>query len=106
MRAVWCIRNLHIFVCNSGRLDYGELANILRRNLKGEHVPKKQKNARLMKENVEDFDHHGWLKVEDLVDEETTWICWFYPLRHKKTLHCANRKAKLFGNWIMHHLKL
>ena len=24
-----------------------------------------------------------------------------YPFRHKTTLHCAERKAKLFGNWIL-----
>ena len=34
--AVWCTRNFHRVVLNSGRLDYSELPSLLRRNLKGE----------------------------------------------------------------------
>ena len=44
-------------------------------------------------------------KVQDLVDEEM-WICLSYPFKHESTLHCAERKPKLFGNWIMQHWKL
>ena len=54
---------------------------------------------------MENLDDHGFHKVQDLVDEEK-WICSSYPFRHKTTIHCPERQAKFFGNWIMHHLKL
>ena len=54
---------------------------------------------------VENLEDHGCPKVQDIV-EEKVWICSIYPLGHKTTLHCAERKAKLFGNWIMWHLML
>ena len=50
-------------------------------------------------------DDNGCPKVQDLADEEM-WICSSYPFRHKTTLHCAESNAELFGNWILHHLKL
>ena len=54
---------------------------------------------------MEILEDHGCPKVEDLFDEEV-WICAFYPFRHETTLHCAERTAKLFGNWMMWHLML
>ena len=57
-------------------------------------------NLLLLDKQVENLEDHGCPKVQDLVGEEI-WICSSYPFRHKTTLHCAERKAKLFGNWIM-----
>ena len=54
---------------------------------------------------VENLEHHGCPKVQDLVDEEI-WICSSYPLREKTTLHCAEQKAKLLGNWIIRQIML
>ena len=34
------------------------------------------------------------------------WIFSNHPPRHKTTLHRAECQAKMFGNWIMQHLKL
>ena len=53
--------------------------------------------ASLLDKGVENLDDHGCSRVENLVDEETL-ICSSYPFRQKITLHCAERKAKLFGN--------
>ena len=48
-------------------------------------------------------------EVQDLVDpktDEEMCFCSSYIFRQKTTLHFAERKAKLFDNWIMHYLKL
>ena len=41
----------------------------------------------------------------DIVDEEIG-ICSSNPFRQKTTLHYAERKAKLFDNWIKRQLML
>ena len=61
--------------------------------------------ASLMDKAVENLDDHGCPKVQDTVDE-VMWICSSYPFGHKTTLHSAECQAKLFGYWIVHHLKL
>ena len=90
-------------------MDYSALSNILPRAEKGENFLQgtKKRNilGNLLNKEVEDLEYHGCPKVQDLVDEEIG-ICSCYPLRHKTTLHCAESKAKLFGNWIMRHLML
>ena len=47
-QALWCTRNLHGIVWNSGGSDYSELSNILPRAVKGEHFAKGTKNARFL----------------------------------------------------------
>ena len=54
---------------------------------------------------VQPLEYHGGPKNQDLVVAEVC-ICSNYPFRHKTTLHCAERRAKMFGNWIMLHLML
>ena len=108
-QAFWCKRNLHGIVWNSGRLDYSELANVLPTAVKGEHFSKGTENCETsgisLDKQVKNLEDLGCPRAQDLVDKEI-WICSSYPLRHKTTLHCAERSAKLFGNWIMRHLKL
>ena len=94
---------------NSGCLDYSVLLNILPRAVKGEYFAKNTEKGKILgnlfDKEVEEFENHGCLKVQDLVDEEIC-ICSSYPFRQKTTLHCAERKAKLFINWIMRHSML
>ena len=60
-----------------------------------------------MHKEVENLDDHGCLKVQELVvSNEEVWICFSYPFPQKTTLHCADVKAKKFGNWTMQHSKL
>ena len=96
-------------VWNSGSLNYSELPNIFPSDAKSENSAKGIEKCRslgsLMGKRVENLEDHGCPKVQDLVKEEV-WICSSYPFRQKTTLHCAERWAKLFGNWIMEHLKL
>ena len=108
-QALGCTKNLHGIVWNSGRLDYSELSNIPPRAVKGEYFAKGTEKFKilgnLLVEEVENLEDHGCPKVQDFVGEEI-WICSSYPFRHKTTLPCAERKAKLFGNLIMRHLML
>ena len=53
--------------------------------------------------NVENFDDYGCPKIQDLVKTDSPWICSNYLLRHKTRLHSAERKAKMYGNWLMQH---
>ena len=100
---------MHGIVWNSGRLDYKELSNMFPRAVKGEYFAKgleKCKNfGNLFDQALENLEGHGCPNVQDLIDEEI-WICSSYPFRHKTTRHCAERKEKLFDNWIMRHLIL
>ena len=105
-QAFWCTRNLHGIVWNTARSDYSELSDILLRAVYGDHPAKGTEKCEILgfslKKEVENMEDHGCPKVQDPVDEEV-WICSSYPFRHKTTLHCAERKAKLFLNWIMRH---
>ena len=53
----------------------------------------------LLGRNVEILDDYGCPKIQDLVKTESSWICSSYPFRHKTRLHCAERKAKVYGEW-------
>ena len=58
----------------------------------------------LLGQNVENVDDYGCPKNQYLVKTDSSWICSSYPFRHKTRLHCAGRKAKVYGEWAMHHL--
>ena len=65
--------------------------------------------TRLLGQNVENLDDYGCPKIQDLVGEgkaNSWWICSSYPFRQKTRLHCAERKAKVYGDWAMQHLNL
>ena len=99
--AFWCTRNLHEIVRNKRGLDYSELSNIHHRAVYGKYFAKGTEKWKLpgtvSTEEVEDLEDDGCLKVQNFVDEEV-WICLSYPVRHKTTIHCAERKAKLLHN--------
>ena len=54
--------------------------------------------------NVENFDDYGCSKIQDVVKVDILWNCSSYPFRHKTRLHCAERKAKVYGERAMQHL--
>ena len=58
----------------------------------------------LLRRNVENLDDYGCPKLQDLVKTDSSWICSSYPFRHKTRLHCAERIAKVYGDWAMQHL--
>ena len=55
-------------------------------------------------QNEENLDNYGCPKIQDLVKTGSLWNCSSYPFRHKARLHCAERKAKVYGEWAMQHL--
>ena len=57
-----------------------------------------------LRQNVDNLDDYVCPKNQDLVKMHSLWICSSYPFRHKTRLHCAERKAKVYGEWAMQHL--
>ena len=55
-------------------------------------------------QNVENLDDYDCPKTQDLFKTDSLWTCSSYPFRHKTRLHCAERKAKVNGEWAMQHL--
>ena len=60
--------------------------------------------TRLIGQNVENLDDYGCPKIEDFFKTDSLWICSGYTFRHKTKFHCAERKAKLYGELAMQHL--
>ena len=60
--------------------------------------------TRLFGQSVENLDDYGYPKIQDLVKTDSVWNCSSYLFRHKSKLHCAERNAKVYGDWAMHHL--
>ena len=55
----------------------------------------------LLGHNVENLDDYGCPKNQDLVERDSLWNCSSYPFRNETKLHCAERKAKVHGDWTM-----
>ena len=53
--------------------------------------------TRLLGQIVEILIDYGCPKIQDLAKTDSLWICSSYPFRHKTRLHCAERKAKVYG---------
>ena len=63
--------------------------------------------TRLLGQNLENLDDYGCPKIQDLVGAgkvDSSRICSSYHFRQKKRLHCAEREAKVYGEWAMQHL--
>ena len=58
----------------------------------------------LLGQNAENLNDYACPKIQDLVKTDSLWICSNYIFRHKTRLHCAERKAKVYGEWAMQHL--
>ena len=58
----------------------------------------------LLGQQVGNSDEYGCPKVQDLVKADSSWICYSSRFRHKTRLRCAERKAKVYGEWAMQHL--
>ena len=58
----------------------------------------------LFGQNVENLYDYGCSEKQDLVKPDSLWICSSYLFRQKIRLHCAERKAKVYGEWAMQHL--
>ena len=103
-------KHVHGFAWSSGKLDYEKLIAVFYdiKVMNAEAFAKGLEKCRLLTNllgrNVENLDDYGCPKIQDLVKKDSLWKCSSYPFRHKTRLHCAERKAKVYGEWAMQHL--
>ena len=101
-QTTWNTNHLHGIVWSSGKLDYEKLFavfyDIKVRN--AEVFAKRLETCRLLttflRQNVEILDDYGYPKIQDLVETDSLWNCYCYPFRHKRRLHCAEKKAEVY----------
>ena len=101
----WNTKHLHGIAWSSGKLDYDKLFAVfddIKVFAKG--LEKCRLLTNLLGQNLEKLDDYGCPKIQDLVKTDSLWICSSYPFRHKTRLHCAERNAKVYGEWAMQHL--
>ena len=106
----WNTKHLHGIAWSSGKLDYEKLFAVFYdiKLMNAEVFAKGFEKCRLLStlpgQNVENLDDYGCPKIQDLVRTDRLWICSSYPFRHRTRHHCAERKAKVYGEWAMQHL--
>ena len=104
-QTTWNTIHLHGIAWSSGKLEYEKIFAVSYRIklMNAEVFAKGLEKCRLLTNllagNVETLDDYGCPKIQDLVKTDSSWICSSYPLRHKTTLRCAERKAKVHGDW-------
>ena len=106
----WNTKHLHGIAWSSGKLDYDKLfavfydIKVMNAEVFAEGFEKCRLLTNLLGQNVENLDDYGCPKVQDLVKTDSLGMCSSYPFRHKTRLHCAERKAEVYGEWAMQHL--
>ena len=106
-QTTWNIKHLHGIAWSSGKLDYEKLFavfyDIKVRNAEvfAKGLQKCRLLTRLLGQNVENLNDYGCPKSQDPVKTDSLWICSNYLFRHKTRLPCAERKAKVYGEWAM-----
>ena len=109
-QTTWNTRHLHGLAWKNGKLDYVKLfavfydIKVMNAEVFAKGFEKCRLLTRLLGQNVENLDEYGCPKFQDLVKADSSWICSSYPFRHKTRLQCAERKAKVYGEWAMQHL--
>ena len=109
-QTTWNTSHLHGIAWSSGKLDYEKLFAVFYdiRVINAEVFAKGLEKCRLLTNlvgrNVENLDDYRCPKLQDLVKTDSSWIYSSYLFRHKTTLHCAERKAKVYGDWALQHL--
>ena len=109
-QTTWNTSHLHGIAWSSGKLDYDKLfavfydIKVMNAEVFAKGLEKCRLLSRLLGQNVENLDDYGCPKIQNLVKTDSFWICSSYSFRHKTKLHCAERKAKVYGEWAMLHL--
>ena len=105
----WNTSHLHGITWSGGKLDYDKLFAVFYdiKAMNAEVFAKGLEKCRLLisllGQNVESLDGYGCPKIQDLVKTDSLPICSGYLFRHKTKLDCAERKAKVYGEWAMQH---
>ena len=109
-QTTWNTKHLHGIAWSSGKLDYEKLfavfydIKVMNAEVFAKGLEKCRLLTKLLGQNLENLDDYGCPKLQDLVKTDSLWICSSYLVRHKTRLHCAERKAKVYGEWAMQHL--
>ena len=109
-QTTWNASLLHGIAWSSGKLDYEKLfavfydIKVMNAEVFAKVLEKCRLLTNLLGRNVEKLDDYGCPESQDLVKTDSSWICFTYPFRHKTRLHCAERKANVYGDWAMQHL--
>ena len=109
-QTTWKTSHLRGIAWSSGKLDHENLfavfykINVMNAQVFAKGLEKCRLLTNLLGQNVENFDDYGCPKIQNLVKTNSLWNCSSYPFRHKTRLHCAERKAKVYGEWAMQRL--
>ena len=109
-QTTWKTNHLHAIAWSSGKLDYDKFfavfydTKVMNAEVFAERIEKCRLLTRLLGQNVEKLDDYGCPQIKELVKTDSLWICSSYPFRHKTRLPCAERKAKVYGEWAMQHM--
>ena len=101
---------LHGNAWSSGKLDYEKLFAVFYdiKAMNAEVFAKRLEKCKLFTTLLgpkgENLDDSGCPKIQHFVKTDSSWICSSYPFKHKTKLHCAERKAKVYGKWAMQDL--
>ena len=109
-QTTWNTKHLHGNAWSSGKLVYEKLfavfydIKVMNAEVFAKGFEKCRLLTNLLGPNVENLDVSGCPKIQDLVKTDSLWICSSYPFRHQTRLPCAERKAKVYGEWALQHL--
>ena len=101
-QTTWTTSHLHWIAWSSGKLEYEKLFAVFYEEVFAKRFEKCRLLTRILRQNVESLDDYGCPKIQDLVGEgkmNSSRIYSSYPFGHKTRLHCAERKAKVYGDW-------
>ena len=109
-QTTWNRRHLHGIARSSGKLVYDKFfvvfydIKLMNAEVFARGLEKCSMLSRLLGQSVENLDDCGCPKIQDLVGEgktDSSWFCSSYFFRHKTRLYCAERNAKVYGEWVM-----
>ena len=109
-QTTWNTSHLHGIAWSSGKLDFDKLfavyydIKVVNAEVFAMGLEKSRLLTRLLGQKVENLDDYACPKIQNLVKTDSSWICSSYLFRHKTRLHCAKRKAKVYGEGAMQHL--
>ena len=109
-QTTWNTSHLDGIAWTSGKLEYEKLfavfydIKLMNAEVFAKGLEKCRLLTNLLGRNVENLDDYGCPKIQVLAKTDSSWICSSYLFRHKTRLHCAERKAKVYGEWGMQHL--
>ena len=109
-QTTWNTGHLPGIAWSSEKLDYDKLfavfydIKVMNAEVFAKGLEKCRLLSRLLGQNVENLDHFGCPKIQNLVETDSLWKCSSYLFLLKTRFHCAERKPKVYGEWAMQHL--